>query len=155
SLYTMDHPAVKGTIQESHQLLTSLLLESRELTLSVHEKKFLVNGKPTEVPETSLRPFVLLLNNFGMHSLTFLPGVAAEELIPFFNLASKGDAKKLGMDPGAYLASQNVTHIKVNLAKYRKMGENEVVGQGGIGGGQGLGDGGGEGADKAFIQELS
>ncbi len=160
SLYTMDHPSVKGAVQDSHRLLISVLSEVPEITLSILDKKFLINGKPqTGAPESALRPFVVLMNNFGLHSLTFTVGIAHEELVPFFNLASKGDKKKLGMELSAYLTSQNVTHIKANLAKYAKIGENEIVTEAGEGtGGDGAGDGAGAeglGKGEALLQELS
>ena len=148
SLYTLEHPTVKGTVQESHRLLTSLLVDIPEITLSVHEKKFLVNGKPqTNVPPGALKPFIQLLNNFSLHSLTFMAGLTQNELIPFFNLASKGDAKKLGMDIGSYLLSQNVSHIKANLAKYAEIGEDQTIG--------GMEDDAGKSGEDPLLQELN
>lgn len=147
SLYSPDHPAVKGAVDDSHRLLTAILKETPELTLSIHEKKLLVNAQPqTDIGDGPLRPFVMLLNNFGLHSLTFEFGLTSAEMVAFFLLA-RADVKKIGADVPSYLASKDVTHIKANLAKYARIGEDQTIG----------GQEGAKGteADSEFLKRLS
>ena len=58
ALYSPEHPTVKGAIDESHRLLSSMLQNEKEILLAIHEGKLLVNGNvPEEVPDAALRPF--------------------------------------------------------------------------------------------------
>jgi|GEM_PF-613954 len=153
ALYSPGHPTVKDTISECHRLLSMILAGVPELTLSLSENKLLVNGKsPEGVQGTSLRTFVQFFNTFDLYSLTFLPGVREQELIPFFLLAYRNDFRNSKPDVAAFLSSNKVDNIKVNQAKYAKIGEDEEVGKdqpSGTGKEEGAGTG-----DGAFLQEL-
>src|SRR5690349_15911278 len=94
ALYAPDHPQVQGAIAESQRLLTVLLESEPEVELSVHDGKLLVNGKPAEaVGEAGVRPFLLLMANFDLHSVTFLRGLTPGEMVPFYRLASRSEMK--------------------------------------------------------------
>lgn len=159
ALYSPEHPAVKESVAEAHRLLAELLTELEEITISFNEAKLLVNGRIIEgVPEASTRPFLQLLAKFDLHSLSFIPGITAAEMIPFFRLASKGDIRKTDKGLSEFLETQGVTHIKVNQAKYAKIGEDETVGGiGGVGGEGGAGTGQGQGDDSVWqgVEDLS
>lgn len=129
ALYSPEHPSVKDAIQESHRQLTDIFKTEPEIVISVNENKMLVNGRVIEgVNDAAARPFIQLLTKFDLHSLSFLPGITAAEMIPFFRLASRGEIRKTDKDVAAALANQNVVHIQVNQAKYAKIGEDETIG---------------------------
>jgi PAS domain S-box-containing protein len=129
ALYSPDHPSVKGAVDESHRQLTALLTSTPELVLSTHEKKLLVNGHTTDgLSEAVGRPFLQLLSLHGLHSLTFVRGIQLEEMAPFFRLASN-EMRKSAMKAADFLQSNNVIHIRLNEARYARIGEDESVGK--------------------------
>lgn len=129
SLYSPSHPSVKGAIEESHSFLQRILANLPEMVLSANEGKLLVNGKPLEdALEGSIRPFLNLLAKFDLHSISFLPGVSPAEMIPFFQLASRGDIRKTNQSLSSVFEEQGVTHIVLNQAVYAKIKEDEVIG---------------------------
>ncbi|MCG3205139.1 MAG: Adaptive-response sensory-kinase SasA [Elusimicrobia bacterium] len=128
TLYSPDHPSVKGAVEESHRLLGVLLAQDSELVVANNESKLIVNGKkPTDAPDVSLRPFLQLLTVHNLHSLTFLRGIPLSEMIPFFRLASASDMRRTNLKAAEFLDSQQVTHIKLNEARYAKIGEDDAV----------------------------
>jgi PAS domain S-box-containing protein len=143
ALYAPDHPSVQGAVQSSHRQLEELLTEAPELVLGTHEKKFIVNGTAVEgLSEAASRPFLSLLAVHGLHSLTFLRGIALSEMGPFFRLASN-DMRKGNIKAADYLQSSNVTHIRLNEARYARIGEDEAVGKvGEVGGDADAGEAG-------------
>lgn len=142
ALYAPEHPAVKGSVEESHRLLSDLLSDSPEYLISTHEGKFLVNGKtPEDVPESAFRPFLALLKTFNLHSISFTSGITPSEMITFFRLASSGELRRGQIDVQTFLAQNNVSSIKLNQARYAKIKEGEAVGAGNEGAGQGQGNG--------------
>jgi PAS domain S-box-containing protein len=131
ALYSPDHPSVKGAVAVSHQLLTTLLETSPELVLTTHEKKFIVNGNVTEgLPDAAVRPFLQLLAVHGLHSLTFLRGIDPQEMNPFFQLASN-EMRRATIKASDFLQSNSVTHIRLNEARYARIGDDETVGKAG------------------------
>lgn len=141
ALYSLEHPTVKDAVQESHRLLTAVLTELPEVVISLSEGKIVVNGQiPVDIPEVALRPYEQLLSKFDLHSISFLPGITAAEMVPFYRLAYRGEVRKTDKDVAAALASQNVTHIEVNQAVYAKISEGETIGGGEDAAGKG-GDG--------------
>lgn len=144
ALYAPDHPAVKGAVEESYRALSGILSESHELVISVSESKLIVNGQePENVPGSALRPFLQLLQYHNLHSLTFTEGMESTEMVPFFRLASVTEMKKAGMDAAAFLESQKASHIKLNEARYAKIGEEDSIGKKDeVGSGKGAGAGG-------------
>ncbi len=129
ALYSPDHPSVKGAVNESHRLLSKLLEESPEFVVSTHERKLIINGKtPEGTPDAALRPFLQLLAAHNLHSLSFLKDITLSEMTPFFRLASN-DLRKANQTASDYLAAQNVSHIKLNEARYAKIGEDDTIGK--------------------------
>jgi PAS domain S-box-containing protein len=129
ALYSPDHPSVKGAVDASHEQLTSLLEDTPELVLTTHEKKFIVNGAPADaLPDAAVRPFLQLLATHGLHSLTFLRGITIEEMGPFFRLASN-EMRRAAVKAADFLQQNNVTHIRLNEARYARIGEDETVGK--------------------------
>ncbi len=145
ALYSPDHPSVKGAVDASHRQLVELLAVAPELVLTTHEKKFIVNGTPTDgLPDAAVRPFLQLLAVHGLHSLTFIQGITLNEMSPFFRLASN-EMRKATVKAADFLQSENVTHIRLNEARYARIGEDESVGktgESGPGGNKGPGSGG-------------
>jgi PAS domain S-box-containing protein len=129
ALYSPEHPSVKGSVVESHQLLSSLLNENAELTVALNEGKVLVNGKsPEGISEATFRPFLQLLNNYNLHSLSFMRGITEREMIAFFLMATSNELRKGNLNIGDFIAKHNVTSIKFNEARYAKIGEDETIG---------------------------
>lgn len=130
TLYSPDHPTVKGAVEESHRLLSTLLEQEPELVMYINESKLIINGStPEDVPDAVFRPFLQLLNAHNLHSLSFLRGLPLSEMVPFFRLASANDMRKANMDAVQYLSSQNTSHIKLNEARYAKIGEEDAIGK--------------------------
>lgn len=128
TLYSPDHPTVKGAVEESYRLLTSLLDQTSEMVIANNESKLIVNGKtPTDAPDASLRPFLQLLATHNLHSLTFLRGISLSEMVPFFRLASAVDMRKANVKAADFFTSQLVTHIRLNEARYAKIGEDDTI----------------------------
>ncbi|MBV9080762.1 MAG: PAS domain S-box protein, partial [Elusimicrobia bacterium] len=152
ALYSPEHPTVKGTVAESYRLVTELLAESQEVVVSTSENKVIVNGRPPEdVSEAALRPFRQLLTAHDLHSLSFLRGIQPEEMAAFFRLAAGGELKRSGIDPVAFFKQQNIAHIRLNEARYAKIGEDETIG---AGPGEAGGEEDGAGAGTAEFENL-
>ena len=130
TLYAPDHPAVKGAVEESFKQLQKILSHEKEIVLSSHEGKLVVNGRLVEegAPESATRPFIQLLTKFDLHSLSFIPGIEMREMIPFYRLASNQEIRKTDAGVLEALKAQGVTHIQINMAKYAKISEDETVG---------------------------
>ncbi|MFN0117473.1 MAG: ATP-binding protein [Elusimicrobiota bacterium] len=129
ALYAPDHPAVKNMVDESHQALTKILTQESELILSSIEGKILVNGQPAEeVPEAALRPFLVIINTYGLHSMGFLKGITRDEMVAFFRLSSNQELKKGAIDLSGYLETNSIKSIQLNQARYAKIKEGEQVG---------------------------
>jgi two-component system, OmpR family, phosphate regulon sensor histidine kinase PhoR len=129
ALYSPEHPTVKGAVGESHKLLTALLNEQHEIVVSTSENKVIVNGRPPDdVSDSSLRPFLQLLTAHELHSLSFLQGIEDREMATFFRLAAGGEFKRKGVNPQDFFTEQKITHIRLNEARYAKIGEDETVG---------------------------
>jgi len=156
ALYSPEHPTVKGAIEESHRLLMLILAGENELVLSINEGKLLLNGKTaTGVADFVIRPFLQLLIKFNLHSLTFLPGITYEEMLPFFRLATRTEIRKTDVNLAESLEGQGVHHIRVNQARYAKVGEDDVIGGAGRGEGQDAAEGEKAGSLWDEIQHLS
>ncbi len=151
ALYSPDHPSVKGSVEESHRLLASLLEQTPEVVISLNESKLIINGKaPEDALEASMRPFLQLLATHNLHSITFMKNIPLTEMVPFFRLASAVDMRKANLTAANFFSSQNVSHIRLNEARYAKIGEGDVVGKKGeIGAGAGKG-----GADREEFESL-
>jgi len=129
ALYSPEHPTVKGAVSESHRLLTVLLEETPEIVISTSDNKIIVNGRPPDdVAEAALRPFLMLLTAHDLHSLSFLKGIDIAEMASFFRLAAGGELKRTGTNPMEFFKQQNVSHIRLNEARYAKIGEDETIG---------------------------
>ncbi len=130
ALYSPDHPTVKGAVDESHRMLTEMLTDSSELVIAMDGAKLIVNGKnPTGAPDAAVRPFLQLLKTHNLHSLTFIRGTPLTEIVAFFRLASANDMRKANLKAADFFAAQNVTYIKLNEARYEKVGEDETIGR--------------------------
>lgn len=147
ALYAPDHPSVKNAVGESYLMLSALLNGNSELAMGLSEGELVINGQPIEnVNDSALRPFVQLLSAYNLFSLSFLDGIREDEMIAFFRLAS-GDLKKKNIDIASFLEQQNVSHIKLNLSKYAKIGEDQS-----IGGKEGEKTGGSD--DGSFVRQM-
>lgn len=119
---------MKGAVQESYRLLNELLKQENEISIAINEGRLIINGRPTEKGSDSvLRPFLQLLIAHNLHSLTFLPGIRENEMIPFFRLAAGGELKRSGTDPMTFFTAQNVEHIKLNEARYAKISDEDAI----------------------------
>src|SRR5262249_55385831 len=131
ALYSPEHPSVRGAVEQAHTLLSTALQESAEIALSTHEGKLLANGRTVEdVGESATRPVLQLLQTHGLHSLSFQRGIELREMSPFFRMAVVAEMKKANMPVSDYLLQQNVQHIRLNEARYAKIGEDQTVGRG-------------------------
>ncbi len=128
ALYSPQHPTVKGAVAESHRLISTLLDEDPEIVIASNEKKIIVNGRaPEGVADAVVRPFLQLLTAHNLHSLSFSRGIIPEEMESFFRLAAGGELKRSGINPVEFFAKHNVTHIRLNEARYAKIGEDEKI----------------------------
>lgn len=130
ALYSPEHPSVQGAVEESHRLLVSMLDQDPEVAIALNESKLIVNGKtPDGTNDAAMRPFLQLLAAHKLHSITFLKGIPLSEMAPFFRLASTVEMRRANQTAADFFASQNVFHIKLNEARYAKIGEGDTVGK--------------------------
>jgi len=122
SLYKVGHPAVAATLQLAEKHLREALSQTDgELTFSMDQGKWLVNGRIIGSTSQTPRSISGIFSRFKLTSITFKAGVANAELVAFCELAAmRQDAPQAG-DPKGYLAARGVENICFNEAVYAKM----------------------------------
>ncbi|MBI4802549.1 MAG: PAS domain-containing protein [Elusimicrobia bacterium] len=123
NLYKPDHPQVKITLDESHDLLGRVIADSpnNEFALTLDADKLIVNGLPLLTADRLPNSLKNIFSRFQVQTISFLNGVSRTDLLVFCQMqAFKGDARQ-------YLKQNNVDKIRLSHAVYAKV--DNVPGQ--------------------------
>jgi hypothetical protein len=120
-IYPPGSPMVEKAVSQITQALEPTLKAADKLTYTSRQGKIFFKG--SEIPDAAaLAP---MLDEHGIQSVTFLPGVTSPEVAQFIILISR---KKLAEGTvGDWLKAQKVTHIQVDKVTVVEIMEGEVV----------------------------
>jgi HEAT repeat protein len=153
SMYPPGHPGLKTTFEGCLQTIKDMMEGRRMVVLTQLAGTMLVNEVRVKTEDRFIVQFIELLEERGISSITFLPGVTPNELEILVKLFSHGISALSDIGgPRAFLINNNVDRIILDQYRYGVISSDEEivrVGTAGLGPGLGPGQGPGEGSGGA------
>ncbi len=146
SMYPPGHPGLKNMFDSSLDTIRELMEGRRMVVVTQLAGSMLVNEVRVKTEDRFMTQFIEILEERGISSITFLPGIDAmelEHLVKLFNIGISA----LKDEGGArtYLLNNGVDHVILDQYRYGVISaDEEIVPVGSIGYG-GYGGGGGSG----------
>ncbi len=124
NLYRIGHPTVAATIEQSHALLQQLLAQVQsELAFSIDQEKLIANGRVVGASSQLPSSITQFFTRHRLSSVSFKPGLPVSELSALCEMAALRPEQAKAVDPAAFLAERQLTHISLNEAIYAKVGQ--------------------------------
>jgi PAS domain S-box-containing protein len=128
SLYSLEHPSVRRSIEIGFEELSGLLSRVDELVLHVSEGEFCAEGSPMEGLGPLSETLMELFTKYRLDSITFRKGATAQEYAAFLEvLTSRPEAIPEREGVQGLLLQLKVFHIECNTAVYAKIKKGETV----------------------------
>ncbi|MCD4654867.1 hypothetical protein K8T06_13150, partial [bacterium] len=147
SMYPPGHPGLKKQFDSALESITGLMEGRRMVVLTQMAGSILINEIRIKSEERLVEPFIETLEERGLSSITFTPGVTSDELellIKMFNYSLTALKDQGG--PRAFLLNNGVDHIILDQYRYGVISaDEEIVPVGSIGYSGGWGGGSGDG----------
>ncbi|OGR85497.1 MAG: hypothetical protein A2901_05090 [Elusimicrobia bacterium RIFCSPLOWO2_01_FULL_54_10] len=151
NLYSVNHPLVQESVNNSYEGLAALLEKEPEVILASSEGKLLVNGSVAGGVASVQQALIQFFEKNQLYSVTFKRGLSVDEIFTFYKLFTGRKDVKGPEDFARFLSEEKAVHIAVNAAFFSKVSEKGEDGEGagaGAGGGAGAGPGSGGGGGK-------
>lgn len=129
SMYSMDHPSTKETVQLLSETLQEGLRFISPLTLVLEREKLYVEEEPLD-PRVNAQRLVSHMKKAGVQSVSFERGLTQKELAAFGRLFGDPKAYPTADHMKQGLLKNGVQNIRVNHVFFKKMtADDEVVGR--------------------------
>ncbi len=126
TMYQMDHPYVKQSIDEFHPFVEKLLTSISPLVFAMNREQFFTDEEPLD-PRITVTRMVAHFKKAEIQSISFYEGMTKNELKTFLGIFVSLDKYPNAESMKEALAEKGITNLKINHVFYRKVTEDDEV----------------------------
>ena len=126
TMYQMDHPYVKQSIDEFHPFVEKLLTSISPLVFAMNREQFFIDEEPLD-PRITITRMVAHFKKAEIQSISFYEGMTKNELKTFLGVFVSLDKYPNAESMKGTLAEKGITSLKINHVFYKKVTEDDEV----------------------------
>ena len=126
TMYQMDHPYVKQSIDEFHPFVEKLLTSISPLVFAMNREQFFIDEEPLD-PRITVNRMVAHFKKAEIQSISFYEGMTKNELKTFLGVFVSLDKYPNAESMKGALAEKGITNLKINHVFYKKVTEDDEV----------------------------
>lgn len=126
TMYQMDHPYVKQSIDEFHPFVEKLLTSISPLVFAMNREQFFMDEEPLD-PRITVNRMVAHFKKAEIQSISFYEGMTKNELKTFLGVFVSLDKYPNAESMKGALAEKGITNLKINHVFYKKVTEDDEV----------------------------
>ena len=126
TMYQMDHPYVKQSIDEFHPFVEKLLTSISPLVFAMNREQFFIDEEPLD-PRITITRMVAHFKKAEIQSISFYEGMTKNELKTFLGVFVSLDKYPNAESMKGTLAEKGITGLKINHVFYKKVTEDDEV----------------------------
>lgn len=126
TMYQMDHPYVKQSIDEFHPFVEKLLTSISPLVFAMNREQFFIDEEPLD-PRITVTRMVAHFKKAEIQSISFYEGMTKNELKTFLGIFVSLDKYPNAESMKETLAEKGITNLKINHVFYKKVTEDDEV----------------------------
>jgi hypothetical protein len=126
TMYQMDHPYVKQSMDEFHPFGEKLLTSISPLVFAMNREQFFIDEEPLD-PRITVNRMVAHFKKADIQSISFYEGMTKNELKTFLGVFVSLDKYPNAESMKGALAEKGITNLKVNHVFYKKVTEDDEV----------------------------
>ncbi len=126
TMYQMDHPYVKQSIDEFHPFVEKLLTSISPLVFAMNREQFFTDEEPLD-PRITVNRMVAHFKKAEIQSISFYEGMTKNELKTFLGIFVSLDKYPNAESMKEVLAEKGITNLKINHVFYKKITEDDEV----------------------------
>jgi len=126
TMYQMDHPYVKQSIDEFHPFVEKLLTSISPLVFAMNREQFFTDDEPLD-PRITVNRMVAHFKKAEIQSISFYEGMTKNELKTFLGIFVSLDKYPNAESMKETLAEKGITNLKINHVFYKKVTEDDEV----------------------------
>jgi hypothetical protein len=126
TMYQMDHPYVKQSIDEFHPFVEKLLTYISPLVFAMNREQFFIDEEPLD-PRITITRMVSHFKKAEIQSISFYEGITKNELKTFLGVFVSLDKYPNAESMKGALAEKGITNLKINHVFYKKVTEDDEV----------------------------
>ncbi len=126
TMYQMDHPYVKQSIDEFHPFVEKLLTSISPIVFAMNREQFFIDEEPLD-PRITVNRMVAHFKKAEIQSISFYEGMTKNELKTFLGIFVSLDKYPNAESMKEALAEKGITNLKINHVFYRKVTEDDEV----------------------------
>ncbi|UCF85143.1 MAG: hypothetical protein JSV50_05775 [Desulfobacteraceae bacterium] len=126
TMYQIDHPYVKQSLDEFHPFVEKLLKSISPLVFAMNREQFFIDEEPLD-PRITVNRMVAHFKKAEIQSISFYEGLGKNELRAFLeifvslNRYPNAEAMKMALE------QKGISNLKINHVFYRKVTEDDEV----------------------------
>ncbi len=126
TMYQMDHPYVKQSIDEFHPFVEKLLTSISPLVFAMNREQFFIDEEPLD-PRITVNRMVAHFKKAEIQSISFYEGMTKNELKTFLGIFVSLDKYPNAESMKGTLTEKGITNLKINHVFYKKVTEDDEV----------------------------
>jgi hypothetical protein len=126
TMYQMDHPYVKQSVDEFHPFVEKLLKSVSPLVFAMNREQFFIDEEPLD-PRITVNRMVAHFKKAEVQSISFYKGMGKNELRAFLEIFVSLNRYPNAEAMKKALAEKGITNLKVNHVFYKKVTEDDEV----------------------------
>ena len=126
TMYQMDHPYVKQSINEFHPFVEKLLTSISPLVFAMNREQFFIDEEPLD-PRITITRMVAHFKKAEIQSISFYEGMTKNELKTFLGVFVSLDKYPNAESMKGALTEKGITNLKINHVFYKKVTEDDEV----------------------------
>lgn len=126
TMYQMDHPYVKQSIDEFHPFVEKLLTSISPLVFAMNREQFFMDEEPLD-PRITVNRMVAHFKKAEIQSISFYEGMTKNELKTFLGVFVSLNKYPNAESMKGALAEKGITNLKINHVFYKKVTEDDEV----------------------------
>jgi GGDEF domain-containing protein len=126
TMYQMDHPYVKQSIDEFHPFVEKLLTSISPLVFAMNREQFFTDDEPLD-PRITVNRMVAHFKKAEIQSISFYEGMTKNELKTFLGIFVSLDKYPNAESMKETLAEKGITNLRINHVFYKKVTEDDEV----------------------------
>ena len=126
TMYQMDHPYVKQSMDDFHPFVEKLLTSISPLVFAMNREQFFIDEEPLD-PRITVNRMVSHFKKAEIQSISFYEGVTKNELKTFLGIFVSLDKYPNAESMKAALTEKGIANLKINHVFYKKVTEDDEV----------------------------
>ena len=126
TMYQMDHPYVKQSMDDFYPFVEKLLKSISPLVFAMNREQFFIDEEPLD-PRITVNRMVSHFKKAEIQSISFYEGMTKNELKTFLGIFVSLDKYPNAESMKAALNEKGITNLKVNHVFYKKVTEDDEV----------------------------